>query len=800
MQLLKISIMQLLKISILIMFCCYYSYGQQSKISGKVTTKNNEPLSGVNIYYNLNNLGTQTDKNGAFELSFSEAKNYKLTFSYLGYKTKKINVDLSKGQIDELKIILEEQNFNLDEVVIVSNRDIETIDEIPSSVSVITSKEIEILAQHSNTLADIVANIPGVALSTNTTTSRGQNIRGRNMLVLIDGIPQSTPLFVTYRDLNTIDPFAIERVEVIKGSTSIYGNGAEGGIINYITKKGNARKKLESRTVLGSSGSLVNTDNTIGSSIFQLFKGQLNKFNYIVSGSFKETGIMRSAKNEISSPYYGLGETESYNVFTKLGYNFNDNNKLELMYNYFNSNQNSNLVRVNGVYGEKPTTGAFGKPNTDEVDQGTKYNHNVRLKYTSENIFNSTNLDLSLYSQNFATVYSYSPWWLDVSKGFTIGGQSQVKSSKKGARLNFNTSYVVSDNLSGSFIYGLDFMGDKTTQTLVDGRVYVPEMDMNNFAPYLQIKTRFKYLIFKGGVRYENINVEVLDFTTFYRDTGVGTPSGGINIKGDNLKYNALTFNLGLRYNNIKYFKPFMSFSQSFSVGELARVLRVATEPDAITGKIDTEAIIANNYEFGFVSDLTNKIRFQGAYFISTSDLGTTYSESATGFLELSRLPEKVYGVELQLDAELTNQLDLGISLATIEGMTDNNDNGKFNDAEDQFMNGSRISPAIFRTYITYQFSPKWNARLSSTFSGNRKKFDEKDGGGYSYGNGPVNSFITTNFFSSYQLTKATKLSLGIENLFNEDYYTVRSQWAGRNWQYEKGNGINLKVSLAIQL
>lgn len=62
-------------------------------------------------------------------------------------------------------------------------------------------------------------------------------MRGRSVLVLIDGIPQSTPLRAGGRDIRSIDPSVIERVEVIKGATAIYGNGAEGGLINYITKR-----------------------------------------------------------------------------------------------------------------------------------------------------------------------------------------------------------------------------------------------------------------------------------------------------------------------------------------------------------------------------------------------------------------------------------------------------------------------------------------------------------------------------------------------------------------------------------
>ncbi|MBQ0741418.1 TonB-dependent receptor plug domain-containing protein, partial [Aquimarina celericrescens] len=78
------------------------------------------------------------------------------------------------------------------------------------------------------------------------------------------------PLFVT-GNMNLLDPSAIERIEVVKGSTSIYGNGAEGGIINYITKKNITAITFESNTTIGSSISLTEPSHTSGSSFSQFF-------------------------------------------------------------------------------------------------------------------------------------------------------------------------------------------------------------------------------------------------------------------------------------------------------------------------------------------------------------------------------------------------------------------------------------------------------------------------------------------------------------------------------------------------
>ncbi len=71
---------------------------------------------------------------------------------------------------------------------------------------------------------------------------------------------------------------------------------------------------------------------------------------------------------------------------------------------------------------------------------------------------------------------------------------------------------------------------------------------------------------------------------------------------GGDLSYNALVYNAGLRYNKFRFFKPFISYSQSFSIMELGRILRAARENTV--SLLKTEAVIANNYEAGFNSTL----------------------------------------------------------------------------------------------------------------------------------------------------------------------------------------------------
>ncbi|WP_372919738.1 TonB-dependent receptor [Salegentibacter sp.] len=769
----------------------YTGFAQQEEASlqGTITDDSGNAIPFVNILIEKTSTGTTSDIDGRYHLEGISTGTQIIKFSAIGYETLSREVVFNNGSNQNLNITLTEDQQDLGEIVITSNRTRETLDEVPSSVSILTAKEIERLNQTSTSVGGLLNEIPGISLSTNQTSNTGQTLRGRNMLVLIDGIPQSTPLRTGGRDINTIDPNTIERIEVIKGATAIYGNGADGGIINYITKSPGT-SGLKSTTELSTQGSLVNTEHTLGSKLSQTFSGSTEKLGYVFSGNFQQTGIFRDAQGEVISPTYGLGETNQYGLFGKLNYALAEDHSVEVMYNYFSSNQDTEYVNQNGVYGERPAIGVIGE--VLGVDQGNRFNHNAQLTYDATDLIGNTDLKLNLYMQDFKTVYGFSDYFYNAEEGFE-GGQSTVESTKKGLRLNFKTPYDLGDEVYGDLLYGVDVLNDKTSQKLMDGRIWAPEMDMTNLAPYAQLKTIYRDFVLKAGLRFENINIDVPDYSTIYIFPFAGeTPNGGVAVDGGELSYDATTFNAGLRYNGIREFKPFVSFSQSFSIADLGRTLRTATENTV--GQISSEAVIANNYEIGFNSNL-GATTLSGAYFISTSDLGATYRE-VDGIFQIARQPEKVYGFEFSFDTRLAHGLNLGSSVSWTEGKLDSGDNGDYN----TYMNGDRIPPLKTLTYISYDLSERWNTRLSHLYSGTRDHFSPDANGNYIYGKGPVESFNVVNLNSSYRLTENTSLSLGIENLLNEDYYNLISQWSARDSNYIKANGARFNLSLKVEI
>ena len=187
---------------------------------------------------------------------------------------------------------MEDSTMQIKEVVISTTRIPEIRSNSASTVTIIGHQQIVEMSKIAPDMSKILGLLtPGMALSSNTTSSRSQSLRGRSVLVLIDGIPQSTPLRATDRDIRTIDPAAVDHIEVVKGSTALYGNGAIGGVINIITKKSLTDKAFNGQTAIsGSTYDFFRKSKGQGYRFNQQFYGRVRQFDYLVNGSYGRTG------------------------------------------------------------------------------------------------------------------------------------------------------------------------------------------------------------------------------------------------------------------------------------------------------------------------------------------------------------------------------------------------------------------------------------------------------------------------------------------------------------------------------
>ncbi|MDC8830745.1 TonB-dependent receptor [Alteromonas gilva] len=688
-------------------------------------------------------------------------------------------------------VVASESDPGIERIIVSGSRVIESIDEVPTSITVISQKQIEEHLMVNPELQSLLAQVvPGLAPDTGSSSNTGQSLRGRAPLVMIDGVPQSTPLRNGSLGVKTIDPSALARIEVIKGATSVYGNGASGGIINYITKQASTQGEHAGQVSLSSRFSAVKLQESAGARFSAGVNGKVGNIDYLVTASYEENGVQRDAEGDILGLQYGLSDTVTENYFTKLGYEIDEEKRLQFSYNFFSSQQKTDLGDVVGDINEGQKTFAIHVPEALQKQgkpQGPDGNENITLKYSDSNIFANSGMTLDVYAQDIENVFFFSPNLANPDEGYS-GGQSIIRSEKKGARATFNTA-VDFDNIEATFIYGIDALNDITSQPLVDGRIWVPEMDMQSLAGFLQTKWVISDdFIVKAGVRKENIDLTVDDYETLKVCRSATQCSVPVEVKGDTIDYDATTYNLAFKYNFSDKFSPFINYSQGSDIADIGRLLRAATVTDI--GLIQTEASIIDNYEIGFNSTF-EKVRFEVAAYRSTSELGTSNSfNEVTGVYEPVRAPQEIWGYEGLVDYQFSPSLSLLATYSYVEGK---------NTEADIYLGSRQISPPKATANLNWKPMDTLSLTVSYLYVGNRKRFEPNSEGDYVGDQGPISSYNIVNLSGQYQFADNWNAFMGIENLFNSDYYPARAQSYTYGGYNIKGLGTTANLGVTYQ-
>ncbi len=135
----------------------------------------------------------------------------------------------------------------LEPVVVTPTRLEQQAGDAPASVTVISREDVRQSA--SQTVDDLLRQVPGFSLFRRTSsvvghpTTQGLSLRGigpsgtSRALVLLDGVPINDP-FGGWVYWNRIPLQSIEQIEVVHGGgSSVWGNGALGGVVHVLTRR-----------------------------------------------------------------------------------------------------------------------------------------------------------------------------------------------------------------------------------------------------------------------------------------------------------------------------------------------------------------------------------------------------------------------------------------------------------------------------------------------------------------------------------------------------------------------------------
>lgn len=251
---------------IFLLFCTlqFTAIAQNMRFSGRVTDTDGAPVIGAGlICIEKNTAGTTTDLDGNFSITLpAGAKTVK--FSSVGMK--ELVYQLIPGHTENVRIIMEWENTELDQVVVTGYAQT-SVKRITGSVAVLNSEKFEAKAISSvdALMQGEVAGVSIKSLSGQPGTQAKITIRGSNNITgssaplwVVDGVPlQSESPALSSEQLATggfdnifvngignINPNDIESITILKdaAAAAIYGSRAANGVIVVTTKKGEAGK------------------------------------------------------------------------------------------------------------------------------------------------------------------------------------------------------------------------------------------------------------------------------------------------------------------------------------------------------------------------------------------------------------------------------------------------------------------------------------------------------------------------------------------------------------------------------
>ncbi len=294
----------------------------QTTVTGIITSVDTgKPVAGVTIYEKTGKTLATTNIKGeynfiteqqvlevilyAFEYESVETRidlNQKSTFNFtlspLGSTLTEVEINARKAKIFELQRLKDVEGTSIyagkkNEVVLVNQ----------STANLASNNARQIYAQvtglniYQNDDAGLQLNIGGRGLDPNRTSNFNTRQNGYDISADVLGYPES---------YYAPPAEGLEQIQIIRGAASLQYGTQFGGLVNFKMKSAPKNKKLElvTRNTIGNNGLYTN---------FTSAGGTLNKVSYYTYFNYKEGDGFR--------PNSGFN---SRNLFTKLGYDFND--------------------------------------------------------------------------------------------------------------------------------------------------------------------------------------------------------------------------------------------------------------------------------------------------------------------------------------------------------------------------------------------------------------------------------------------------------------------------------------------
>ena len=663
-------------------------------------------------------------------------------------------------------------------IVMTATRTPKSISEIAGTVQTISADQIAQQAGPGRKVADVLAQlVPSLAPSSGTSSNYGQTMRGRNVLVMIDGVSQTGSRDVA-RQLNSISPNMIDHIEVVSGATSIYGSGATGGIINIITKRADKSEPVSFQTKLG----VTSADNFRGDSLaYQV--GQTASFaNDKVDGFLGLDYTNRGSQfdgngDRISlSPWQGSTmDTDTIDVNGRINFNLTDNQTLSFGAQYYKDEQDTEygpdysylLTKTDPSYKAVKGWSLDNQPFTERYAFNTQYQNQDFLGQV---------LNVEAYYRNEKSrfvPYGYSADGVNVK-------QSQSNVDYAGIRSTLQSDLVVADR-DLKLTYGLDYDWEKDHQWADyympsnNGLVYTPTGEKQGSGPDTEIQNIGTFiqgdyavtdqLNIQAGVRYQYVQADTDSYLTARKPYTL--------MAADSTDSDKFLFNLGTVYKLTDTQQVYANFSQGYSYPDVQRVLRDVAAYTLTTSGI--APITVNSYELGWRLNQDTGLNLGLTGFYNTSDKVVQFNSDRS--VNVVDTDQRVYGAEATVSYPFMENYKVGGTL----GYT----RGQYKDGANNWheLNAFAVSPMKGTLFAEWNNEDGYGVRAQMlAIKGTDKAYKddlELKAAGLSDSNSAaeIKGYTTMDVLAHFPVAKG-RMDFGVYNLWGNQYKTVFAQQA----------------------
>ena len=651
-------------------------------------------------------------------------------------------------------------------IIVTATRTQLPVSALPITVDVINSAQLaDQVAISGSTVDAISALSPSFSPTRQKLSGAGESLRGRSPLYAINGVPQSTPIRDGSRDGYTLDPFFVDRIELIYGSNALQGIGATGGVVNQVLVGAADTDGLSGRVLLQGTAGDNFTGEGLGGKAGALINYRAGNFDVSIGTAFERRGAFVDGYGKrigIDGAQGEIQDSDSWSIFGRLGYKLSDSARLELVANRFSLEGNGNYVSVSGD--RSVGTAATSIRGTTLGATPSNRNELVSLSLNDDDLAGGT-FTLQAFFNRSRDVFGggvfgtfQDPLIDPTGKLFE---QSANRSRKLGGKITYERELIRDLTITAGF----DTLFDSTEQLLIQtNRVWVPKTDFRSLAPFGQVNLGLfdRVVTLAGGVRWENVQLKVDDFKTL-------ASSGNTAVAGGSPKFSEWLPNAGIIFEPVKGIRAYGSYSKGYTVPDVGRILRAISTPGvSIDNFLDVSPIISDNRELGFEAK-RGPLDASVTYFWSSSDFGQRLVLNSDGIFDLRREAVKIEGMEINLGVETPIEgLKLAVGYSNLNGRVDTNGDG----AVDDDLDGSNISPDRLNLSADYKRGP-FSARVQAQYYFSRGFKGQP-------ANADFEGYTIVNALVRYD-TGYGALSLAAQNLLNEYYVSYDSDTARTN-------------------